>query len=167
MSASKQPKIALKPELTDKLLDFVLLFSLVVIAVVTIIGFVILPIEVPFKFDGSGNVISYGSKFVLLINPVLAFILAFTLRWLINYPHIFNYSYKITKQNIEAQYRLAQRLIMAINIVETWLFVYLAIAGLISAKQLHSVSDMKIAAGFVVLIFVLIGFYFKRAKALR
>ena len=167
MSASKQPKITLKPKLTDKFLDFVLLLSLAVIAVVTIIGFVILPTEIPFKYDNSGNVISYGSKFVLLINPVLAFILAFTLRWLINYPPIFNYSYKITKQNIEAQYRLAQRLIMAINIVETWLFAYFAIAGLISAKQQHSVTDMRIAGGFVVLIFVVIGFYFKRAKALR
>ena len=49
MSASKHPKIILKPEFTDKPLDFILLLSLVVIAVVTIVGFVILPSEVPFK----------------------------------------------------------------------------------------------------------------------
>jgi len=167
MLALRQPEISLELETTDRFLDIVLFLLLAVIAVVTIIGFALLPVEIPVKYDGNHNVISYGSKLVLLINPIMALVLGFALRWLRNYPHIFNYPYKITEQNIVAQYRLAQRLIMEINIVETMIFAYLAIAGFVSARNLHSVTDMRITGGMVLLLFVVIFIYLRRAKALR
>ena len=167
MAAQRQPKIELEAEATDRLLDLFLFVLLSIILVVSVYALVNLPSKIPVKYDGNHNVISYGSKVVLLIVPFMALVLGFALRWLRNYPHIFNYPFKITEQNIEVQYRLAQRLIMWINIVETMIFAYLAVTGFVSARNLHSVTDMRVTGGLALLLFVVIFIYLRRAKALR
>ena len=166
MATEKQPKIKLKAETTDHLLDLFLFVLLAIIVAISIYGLVVLPNEIPVKYDGNHNAISYGSKMVLLIVPFMALVLGFALRWLKNYPHIFNYPYKITERNIETQYRLAQRLVMWINIIETMMFAYLSVTGIISAQRQHSVTDMRIAVGLALLLFVAIFVYLRKAKAL-
>jgi len=167
MATVKQPKIELQTETVDRLLDLLLFVLLAIIVAISIYALVVLPGEIPVKYDGNHNVIYYGSKAVLLIVPFMALVLGFALRWLRNYPHIFNYPYKITEQNIEAQYRLAQRLVMWINIVETMIFAYLTVTGFVSARNHNSVTDMRIAGGLALLLFVVIFVYFRKARALR
>jgi uncharacterized membrane protein len=130
-----RPQIKLTSSKLDNLLE---LFGRLFVAsmwLLTIYVFFKLPKVIPIHFGASGQPDRYGDKLILLSLPIIATILYFSLTWLIKYPHIFNYSTKITEANAEKQYSIATRMLrfIKISILIIFsliiLFVYLTTIG--------------------------------------
>ena len=84
-----------------------------------------LPESVPRHFNASGEADGWGGKGSLLILPAIGFVIYVSLTVLNRFPHIFNYPFALTEENVERQYRCARLLISALKAQMVWLFAYI------------------------------------------
>ena len=70
-----------------------------------------LPERIPTQFDFSGNVTSYGSKWTVLLGPILGTVLVPLLLFLAKVPHLHNYPAKVTEANARQLYSLSRQLL--------------------------------------------------------
>jgi uncharacterized membrane protein len=100
----------LKLELTSKIFFYIFW-------VLSLFIYFKLPTTIPTHFNASGQADDYGNKMTLLILPIFATIIYIGVTQLIKYPHIFNYSTKITLDNAQKQYAIATRLLRFLKLV--------------------------------------------------
>lgn len=130
-----RPKIKLTLSPLDNKLELTGKIFLVVMWSLTLYTFFKLPAIIPTHFNASGQADDHGNKLTLFILPVLATIIYFGLTQLNKYPHIFNYTTKITEDNAQKQYTIATRMLrflkLAILVIFSLiiLFTYLTAAG--------------------------------------
>jgi uncharacterized membrane protein len=107
-----------------------------------------LPDRVPTHFGFTGQPDAWGDKGVLLLLPFLGLMLYATLMALTRIPHFYNYPVRITPENAEAQYRLARRLLLALNVVVLWLFLAIfAGAALVALGKQSALFPGLLTAG--------------------
>ncbi|NOY51953.1 MAG: DUF1648 domain-containing protein [Chlorobi bacterium] len=157
-------KIKTQIDNTSKILDIILMLSLLAAVLVPIYYYQNLPDLIPSHFDMKGNVDSYAGKATILIIPALLLVMAIGMRLLQNYPHIFNYPVKITEQNAEFQYKMAQRFIALINIWVVLLMMGIEIIIIKSAMGNYSSMDIVFVLSFIAVLFLAMIIYFIKAK---
>ena len=81
-----------------------------------------LPATVPTRFDAAGHPNGYGSKYTLLIAPLIALAITLIFLLLARFPWAFNYPVTITPQNALRQYQRGRRLLRWVNGFLVWLF---------------------------------------------
>jgi uncharacterized membrane protein len=74
-----------------------------------------IPDQIPTHFSATGAADAYGSKSTLWLLPAIGFVLWLGMTVLCRFPHIFNFSVKITPENAEVQYRLAIRMLRVLK----------------------------------------------------
>ncbi len=80
-----------------------------------------LPDHVPTRFGAGGIPVAWGDK-TALIRQLLVFVLISAgISALSRYPHLFNYPWRITGQNMRIQYQLARTLLSWIKVELIWL----------------------------------------------
>lgn len=84
-----------------------------------------LPATVPTHFDVAGHVNAYGSKYTLLLLPVIAVIITAGIAVLAKFPQIYNYPVKITPENAERNYRFARMFLRWLNFLMVCFFAFL------------------------------------------
>jgi uncharacterized membrane protein len=122
-----RPKI--KPGITglDKTIEFIALFFLVFMWLLTIYVFYRLPAVIPTHFDALGRVNDYGNKTMLLVLPILGTIVYFGLTQLNKHPHTFNYIKKITNENAMQQYKIATRMLRFLKLAVLVIFTLITL----------------------------------------
>jgi uncharacterized membrane protein len=118
----KRPQIILSPTTTDKVVEALARIALIAFWIYAAIIFTRLPDTIPVHFNLAGEVDNYGSKWMVLILPVLATALFAGLTVLNWYPHIFNYPVQITDENARQQYTSATRLIRYLKLAVVIIF---------------------------------------------
>jgi uncharacterized membrane protein len=106
-----RPKIKLKLTITDIVIEIFGWISVLLIWILTISNYNALPDVIPTHYNLSGNVDRIDEKSNILILPIIATILFAGLSILNKFPHIFNYSIKITSENALKQYSISTRII--------------------------------------------------------
>lgn len=86
-----------------------------------------LPSEVPAHFDGAGVVNRYGSKFEMLILPIIGLFTWVLLEVLERKPHIHNYPARLNASNAEAFYKSSRKLL---NMVKNTCLILFAIISI-------------------------------------
>src|SRR5947208_4229548 len=130
-----RPRLKLTLSPLDKVLELASKVFLVVTWCLAVYTFFKSPPIVPTHFNASGEADNYGSKWTVLILPVIGTIIYFGLTQLNNYPQVFNYMTKITTGNAQKQYTMATRMLrflkLAILVIFSLiiLFTYLATIG--------------------------------------
>ena len=132
-----RPRI--QPSLTvfDKRIEQLSVLFLVLLTGLSVYVFIKTPDIIPVHFGISGKPDSYGSKWALIILPVVGLGSYLLLTMLNRYPHIFNYPVTITEQNAEKQYAVATRMLRCIKLailvllVMIVLFTYLTTLGIV------------------------------------
>jgi len=108
-----EPRPKILPELTalDKFVEAICLSLLLLLWAFSIFAYVQLPEIIPIHFNASGKPDGYGSKMTLFLLPLISSALYLGLTSINRYPHIFNYTVKITEANAAQQYKLATRVL--------------------------------------------------------
>ncbi len=117
-----RPKIILQPTQFDKAVETTGRVLLILLWLITLIGFFTVPETIPTHYNASGQVDSYGSKTTLFILPAIAFIIFIGITKLNKYPHIFNYTVTITQENAKSQYSVATRMLRILKMVCVLIF---------------------------------------------
>lgn len=114
------------------------------LALVGLVGFVIyfllewpgLPDPIPRHFNHEGKPDAYGSKYTMMLLPLLAIGSYIVFNFLYKRPHIFNYPVKITEENAERQYTLALEMMSALNagIILSFFYISWQIVGVVNEE---------------------------------
>lgn len=129
-----RPKLKLKLSTTDKILEALGWGSVLIIWGLTITNFSNLPDTIPIHYNGAGQADGFGDKSNILGLPIIATILFLGLTVLNRFPHIFNYTTEITKNNALQQYTYATRMLRILKLIVVIIF------GLIVLQTIRHVN---------------------------
>lgn len=159
-----RPVLRLPWNTSDRVLEALAAFGLLVLIVGVGYGLVHLPATVPIHFGLSGQPDAWGSRLLLLLLPGIASVLYVLLSLLSRVPHWYNYPLVITPANAEFQYLLARRLLLVMKAVIVWLFV----AIYVIAAQFATARRALLAPWLLPLVAVVIGdvllWYFRTSR---
>lgn len=105
----ERPKIIPALEPIDRILNYIGLGLLAFSWIYVIYYYPKLPDTIPTHFDHTGAVNGHGNKLTLFILPIIGTIIYAGVGSLNRIPYIFNYAVKITPENAERQYKIANR----------------------------------------------------------
>lgn len=121
----KRPKITVPQNSTDLLIDR---FSFLLFFIIWLSVFVYypdLPNEIPTHFNGRGQADAFGSKQTIWI-LMGVFSSIFVGIYILNkYPHLHNYTVKITEENALKNYRFSTRVLRVVNFLNLLLLAYI------------------------------------------
>ncbi|GKV55356.1 hypothetical protein NCCP2222_13030 [Sporosarcina sp. NCCP-2222] len=149
----KRPKLNIPKTLLEKVAD--LLGSIVFISW---IGYLVyawgqLPDQVPGHFDAAGNIDRWGSKWELIILPIIAALLTVFMAFLEKHPEWHNYM-NLNESNIEFQYKNSRLLL---NIMKNEILVFFAYISFNSIQLALRKADSIGIAFLPVFLTVLFG----------
>lgn len=167
MAMDKRPKIKIELTTTDKAVETIGWFSVLAIWIMTIVSYSELPDIIPIHYNSAGQADGFGGKANILTLPLVATVLFLGLTILGKFPHIFNYTIVITKENALRQYTNATRLIRYLK------FVIVVIFGLIAFKTIQNTIGQSNGLGVwflpltLGLIFILLIYFIIRAFKIK
>ncbi len=147
---NEQPKIKIEKELSDKILETVIVIILILLWYDVISNFRNLPETIPSHFNLHGKADSFGSKYNIFVVPIISTALAIALLFLARFPHLFNYPITITEKNAEQIYGLSARFLRMLILYITTVFYFLNRAALFSSLN----STNKITTLYVLALVV-------------
>ena len=148
-----RPKIKLQLSPLDKLVELVGRCIIALLWILTLFAFFKMPDTVPTHFNALGQADGYGNKGTIFILPVIATNLFIVLTLLNRYPHILNYSTKITEANAVQQYTIATRMLRFLKLAVVIIFTAI-VSGtfLTSVHKTHGLGSWFLPI-FEVIIF--------------
>lgn len=154
-----RPRIDIKPTGIDVTLDSVGFVCVLIMMVLPALHYGSLPDDVPTKFGADGLPTSYSPKPLIWLLPIFGLITWFGMYKLNKYPHIFNYTVKITPENAQSQYQLATRFIRFLNTLIAVTFAYLTQEMIFTAMGVQTGIGSWFLPVFMVLMFGSIIYY--------
>ena len=153
-----------RPRLHLKITPFELMFN--GMTLILFIGSIIyllfvwgtLPSEVPAHYNATGEVDRWGSKWEMIILPIIAAILWIGMTILEKYPHVFNYM-NLKKDNIRGQYLNARRMLNVLKNTITLIFAYMNWKDVQIALGHDDALGVWFTPVFFLLLFVPMGYY--------
>lgn len=136
-----RPKIKIELTATDKVVELAGWTLIAVIWVLTITNYNNLPDIIPVHYNGAGQADGFGEKSTIWTLPLIATVLFVGMTILNKFPHIFNYSVKITKENALSQYTGATRLMRYLKLI------LVALGGFLTFKTIQSAHQQTDGPG--------------------
>ncbi len=93
---NKRPKLYIPMSKLEVILEIISVIAVILTWVYLITSWSKMPSMIPAHFNSSGQVTGYGSKDVSFIFPIIGTFVTILFNVLARFPHIFNYSVKIT-----------------------------------------------------------------------
>ena len=94
-----------------------------------------LPAEVPIHFNFAGEADGWGSKYILLVLPLIAIVMTVALEALEKHPQLHNYPERLNESNVNAFYRTSIRTLNVLKNGILLLFAFLQIEIILAAKE--------------------------------
>jgi len=160
---TERPVLKIKWQILDYVIEIIAALLLIAIWFYVIVSYQNLPDTIAIHFNFNGEADGYSSKSGIWAMPIVGSVLWMLLSIINQFPHAFNFPYKLNNANIELQYKMAQRFMRFIKVWICSIFLY----AVYSIKESSTNNDFKSINGiFVILssmiIFMGIYFYFAR-----
>ncbi len=120
-----RPQLNIQKEPVDKALELAGVIGVIVMIALPLYYWPDIPDIVPTHFNAAGQPDDFGSKWSMVVLPIIGALLVLGLYWINKYPHKFNYPQKVTEANAHNQYRMASRLIRVVGTMVALSFAYL------------------------------------------
>lgn len=164
---AERPRLQLPLSGLDKGLQLAGAGLLAMFLVVVAASWTALPASVPVHFSIGGEPDSWGERSEILLLPVIATLQFVLLSVLARFPHRHNYLVRITAENAERQYRLAQRLLHVLSLLLVLLFFTLYLATWAVASHVFARLPVLVMWLPLAAIAVLMVWYWLRARQAR
>lgn len=162
----KRPHLRITRTKSDNIVEYISTITLVSIWVYVFFSYFSLPETIPVHFNLSGEVDGYGNKGILFLLAIIPTIIGLGLTVLNNYPHVFNYTVEITKDNAEKQYQFATRMIRYLKLCICILFAAILFEVNMGALQSsNSIGPWFVPIAIIIVLFPIIYFTIKSRKA--
>ena len=136
-----RPILKLPKTKVEKLLDIVALISFLAAILFVLLSWGNIPAEVPAHFNSSGTVDRWGSKYEILILPIIGLFLFVLMSLIEKAPHMHNYPSRINESNVEQFYFHSRKLLNVIKNICLFLFTYLIVQiGRVALGEIHTLG---------------------------
>jgi len=119
--SDKLPVINIPRTRLEIFLEILSVVGIVVMILNMALSWSILPDRFPQHFGASGEPDAWGGKFL----PTITIFMFGMMTFISRYPHIYNYPWKSTEENIEAQYLNARTMITWLKTGIVFIFTYI------------------------------------------
>lgn len=151
-----RPKLHLSKSWAEKLANIIGYAALLFTILFIFSKWGTLPEEVPMHFNFQGEVNRYGSKFEMLILPIISVGTFILLQVLENKPHLHNYPERLNETNVEQFYRLSKKMINYTKNVCALLFAVICFDIISIALGSDYAALNYVTIGLIVLLFVIV-----------
>ncbi len=148
-----KPKIKPEPDSIDRFLDITGWALLIILWALVLGKFRQLPDKIPAHFDLSGRPDRFDSKGTIFILPLMGTVFYSVLSFLNKFPHVFNYTVRITEENARRQYLNATKMLRYTKLIIVILFTDIAMATISAASN----PSMNMSKWFTPVLFTLVG----------
>ena len=121
----KRPKITVPQNSTDLWIDRFSFLLFFIIWLSVFLYYPDLPNEIPTHFNGRGQADAFGSKQSIWILMGVFSSIFIGIYILNKYPHLHNYTVKITEENALKNYRFSTRILRVVNFLNLLLLAYI------------------------------------------
>ncbi|MEK4229863.1 DUF1648 domain-containing protein [Solibacillus sp. FSL H8-0538] len=160
-----RPKLILPKTTAEKIADIIGIGALLIAILYLIMSWSSLPLEVPAHYGIGGEVDRWGSKYELLLLPVIGCFLHLILNFAEKRPHTHNYPDRLNESNVEAFYTHSRKMLNYTKNICNILFAYITWRTvLIGLGQVEGLGMIPFTS-ILIALFVVIGWgIFKSVK---
>lgn len=154
--ALNRPKVHIEKTTLAKFADILGNAGILVMILLVALNWGSLPDTVPTHFNGAGDADGWGSKFTLLILPVIAIFLHILLGVVERKPHLHNYPDRLTEENALLFYAESVKIINLTKNIIALMFAYITfhiIRGALNGSDQLNIIGLAI---FIILLFLVI-----------
>ncbi|MGE7024314.1 DUF1648 domain-containing protein [Solibacillus cecembensis] len=125
MNTYYRPVLQIEKSTSERIANSIGYTSLAAMVIFLLFKWSSLPAEVPAHFNAVGEVDRWGSKYELLILPVIAILLTFFMELIERYPHVHNYPERLCEANVHAFYLNSRQMLNYMKNIINLLFAFL------------------------------------------
>lgn len=112
-----RPIIPIEKDSLMKAAQMIAMLCVIVCWVLALYYYGKFPNSIPIHFDAAGDPNNFGAREIIFLLPMLATILVLGINWLAKYPHVFNYTQKVTEQNASKLYRASMKILYIVSAI--------------------------------------------------
>lgn len=163
-----RPKVNLPDTKIEKIYDGVSVGCVIVMVVLSIWILLSLPETIPIHWNLKGEADGYGSRYWMILVPIISVIFYYGNTRLVKIPHTYNYLKTLTPDNFKEEYVWARKLIRIVHMLSQLTFLFLVIFTIKSAYSVDQNMPSWLPLGMLVLFIATPFFYmsFKDSKSL-
>lgn len=121
----KGPKIKIHYSIYEIIIELISIIAIFINIYLLLKYYKLLPNVIPKHFNAAGIPDGYDNKSSIFILAGISFIMYIFLTILSRFPHVYNYTKPITKENAEYQYKCARQLVIIIKAEFIIIFTYI------------------------------------------
>jgi uncharacterized membrane protein len=148
-----RPEISLPKTTIQKITNIIGYSILIGCTIYSLVNIVTLPSEVPIHFNLAGEADGWGSKYVLLILPLIGLFSILALEEVEKRPYMHNYPAHINETNVRQFYAISIR---TMNLVKNGLLLTF---GLLQLEMVQSAKEANFALGSLLLPLVIVAVF--------
>ena len=148
-----RPEISLPKTSLQKIANIIGYVMFIGCTIYSLVNLAILPSEVPIHFNLAGEADGWGSKYVLLILPLIGLFSILALEAVEKRPHMHNYPAHINETNVHQFYGISVR---TTNLVKNGVLLTF---GLLQLEMVQSAKEASFAFGSLLLPLVLVAVF--------
>jgi uncharacterized membrane protein len=149
----ERPRVQIEKDDYDRAMEVLGLLALVLMIGLPVFYYGQLPEDIPRHFGSDGRPDGFSGKAIIWILPLIGAFMYVSMAALNKYPHIFNYTVKITEENAPRQYAIATKMIRSLNTLVACVFAYITYATIQVALGRQEGLGNYFLIAFLVLIF--------------
>ena len=130
-----RPRIRIAPTSSDQKIDIIIIVMTILLVAIPLVYYFRLPDIIPVHFDGASNIDGFGPKVIIWVIPIIGLLTYFSLRYLMDKPHLYNYPTTVTQENAEGLYRSGVKMMRYLLLITQ--LTYLIIVGAVLYAALH------------------------------
>ena len=159
------PQITTTKKTWHKLLDIISVASIIAGVILLIVFWLKMPETVPIHFNVKGEPDGWGSKYTLIILPIIAIGLFALLTFLEGKPHVYNYLIPITEQNAQIQFTLARMMMNVTKNLSTLLLMIISCYSIFQANGSEGTGlNMCLMIIFILMVLSIIYYFIQAIK---
>jgi uncharacterized membrane protein len=161
----ERPVLKIKATSLDYFFEIIAALVLIATWIYAATSYNELPEKVASHFGFNGEPDAYAGKSSIWALPTVASLLWMLLTIVNQFPHAFNFPYQLTEENVERQYRMAQRFMRIMKILISCIFLF-AVHSVVMASTSTN-FNMKYSAPIIIgslFIFIVLYFYISKKK---
>jgi uncharacterized membrane protein len=126
-----------------------------------------MPATIPTHVNGAGEIDGWGSKWTLIILPIITIFTTLLMEFFEKNPHISNYPERLTAENYEQFYLANRKTINYIKNICSILFSYLMYLIVLLANEVSTSISRLVFIGLIVWMFAVIIYQFIQIQKIK
>jgi uncharacterized membrane protein len=160
-----KPQIKIQPTKVDLILESISFFFIIIFTAFSFYSFFTLPNTIAIHFNTNGEPDGYGSKYFVLLLLAIGISIYALLTFIIKKPHLYNYSIKITEENVKQQYSYATKMLRIMKLAVTLIFLSLAIGTYTTSLKLtNGIGNKSLLFTTLIVGVILASYLYKSTK---